>query len=614
MAETIGLIIVDAILEATGSAAVVAFAESSFLGISGASLIGAAAILGTAIGLQYLLGQPSGSSLPKASSGSQPLRQPLPPHTYAYGRCRIAGVYTLFEARNGFSYNVQALHKGQIRQFVTFYLHDDEVHFDPITGFVTSAVGTGDSRYSTLAEPAAGGNPIVILAWRRGLPRETAYDRPLVAMPDIWTPAHRGDGIASVMMVAGTVKSEHFSAAYPQGLPQVSAVADWLPIWDPRKPGQDPDNVDALDVSYNPVIQAIDFITDNVHGLGFDREQCIAPVLDALMAEAAICEESIPLKSGGTEPRYQSSGFWNSQVDPAAVLDGIMSTCDGWYSFNGDGTLSLTVGKYREPRVTLPQRHIVGFSVDSGVEDENAINCLQWSFTDPLNKYRDAPGDAWLDEEDIAERAQPRSQTVQLSWVQSHAQGRRLMKRKMAQANPRRRGTLTTDFYGIHALGERWIRVQDDRHVDLADAVIQLGKVTIDIASQQLTFEWISVNTNSIDAWDPQTEEGNQPSTGIDNPGDTLPVPQNLAGSATGTSIRLTFDDPGRVDLSYVVQFRIGAGAFQQVQAGSGTAAGGTITLVVPGFSAGQNYELQVASQRTTNVLSAWSASVFVHT
>jgi len=605
MAETIGFLILDAI----GITEIAGFAITA----TTASIVGTAAILATTVGLQYLLGQPSARDLPKASNGHQPLRQPIPPHIYAYGRVRLGGYYALYEVRNGLAWTVQLLHKGQICSFIKFYLHDDEANVLP-NGYVTGAVGASDLRYASGAEPALQGNPSIIIDTRLGLPRETAYSRVISNLPDLWTVDHRGDGIASAMMVAGPVKSEHFSVMYPQGLPQLSAVADYLPAWDPRVPGQDPDNLATLGPCYNPVLQAIDFVTNAEHGLGFDRDACITPVLDQLMIEASICDEPVARRDGGSEPRYQSSGSWNSETEPAAVLDGIMAACDGWYSFNGDGTLSIKVGKYREPAVTLPQRHILAFSIDNGVEDESSVNTLQWNFTDPENKYKSSPGLAWRDETAILESGRTRSQTIDLTWVQSHSQGRRLMKRKIAQINPRRKGTVTTTLYGIVALGERWVRIQDDRHPDLADTIVQIGKVVIDISAARLTFEWISVNTNEIDAWDPDSEEGLQPTTGDDNPGDLLPVPQHLAGSAVGGTITLTFDDPGRADLTYVTRYRIGAGSWVQTSSGSASSNGTTVTLVISGFSTGQTYELEVATQRSAGVLSDWSSSAFVMT
>jgi hypothetical protein len=614
MAETIGTLIVTAIVDATASEAFAAAAEATYLGISGLTIIGSVAILGATVGLQYLLGQPSARDLPNASSGHQPLRQPIPPHTYAYGRCRLGGFYALFEVRNGVAHTVQALAAVRAAQFVKIYLHDDVAVLQPDSS-VTGAEDINDNRYSWRGNPAStAAQPPIVIEFRLGHDSETAYDRPVAAMPDLWTNEHRGDGIASLYMGAGSVKVEAFSTVYPQGLPQPSVLGDWNPVWDPRDASQDPDDEATWQVSFNPVLLAIDYVVNSKIGLGFARAACIDPVLDQLMTEADICDALVARRDGTLEPRYQSSGFWTSQNDPASVLDGIMSACDGWYSFNGNGVLNLKVGLYRESDVTIPQAHIIGFTVDAGSEDENIVNTLEWSFTDPDNKYKSSPGLAWRDEATIFEHGIERSASVELSWVQSHAQGRRLVKRKLAQINPRRRGTLTTTLWGLHALGERWVRVQDDRHDDLADIVVQLNKATIDIGAGRMTFEWISVNTNAIDAWDPATEEGLQPSTGADNPGDVLPVPQNLHSSVAGTAITLTFDDPARADLSYVVQFRIGTGAWVQTTTFGVSSNGTTITLVIPGFSAGHTYELQAATQRSAGIISNWSASVFATT
>lgn len=598
MAETIGFLILNAV----GITEIAGFAITA----STATIVGTAAILAVTVGLQFLLGQPAGADLPKGSDGSQALRQPIPARIYAYGRCRVGGYYMLYEVRNGQFVGVIAMHSGRICGYVSFYLHDDLANVTA-DGIVTGAVGATDGRYA-----APSYLPLAIgFSTRIGRERETAHELITSRVGDLWTVDHRGDGIASIAMVCGQPKAEDFSKVYPQQLPQFSAVGDWLPVYDPRDDAQRRLDLDTQGPCYSPVLQAIDFVTSQAHGLGFDYDTAIAPVLDELMVEATICDELAARADGSSEPRYQSSGFWTSNNDPASTMDAIMSACDGWYCFNGDGTLTIIVGKYRQPTVTITKQNIYGFEVHAGVEDENAVNVLEWTFTDPDNKYRDAPGLAWRDEDDIAERGIARAQTIPLTWVQSHTQGRRLVKRKYARLNPALRGTLTTDFYGIKALRERWIVIQDDRHPRLVNLVVEIGKVTIDLLNHALTFEWISVNPNAIDAWDPASEEGAQPSRGDDNPTDTIPVPQNLSGSYAGGTITITFDDLDRPDLTYVVQWRIGLGAWSLIDVGAGT-SDGVHTVVTPsGFSAGHTYELQVAGKAgAAGTLGDWSASL----
>ena len=598
MAETIGFLI----LSAVGVTEIAGFAITA----TTATIIGTAAILAVSIGLQFLLGQPAGADLPRGSDGSQALRQPIPNRLFGYGRCRMGGYWMLYEVRNGAFCGVVAVHSGRICGFVSFYLHDDLANV--VDGIVTGALGATDGRYAAPAYL----DFAIAFSQRLGLDRETSHYIVGARVPDLWTPNHRGDGIASVAMVCQTPHAEDFSRVFPQQLPQVSFVGDWLPVFDPRDSAQDRRNVDTLGPCYNPVLQAIDFATSREHGLGFDYDICIAPVLAQLMAEADICDELVLRADGSYEPRYRSSGFWSSQNDPASTMDAIMSACDGWYAFNGDGTLTIIVGRYRQPTVILKQQNIYGFEVNGGVEDENFVNILEWSFTDPANKYRDAPGMAWRNDADILDRGIARAQTIPLTWVQSHSQGRRLIKRKYARINPRLRGNVMTDFAGIEALRERWVIIQDDRHPWLGNLAVEISKVTIDLLAQALTFEWISIDPNAIDAWDPLEEEGFQPSRGDDNPTDIIPVPAALSGVYASGTITLTFDDLLRPDLSYVVQWRIGAGTWTAIDAGFGTSDGTHTTLAPTGFTSGHTYELQVASKGSQGTLGDFSASAFV--
>jgi len=595
--ETIGFLL----LSAVGVTTIGGFAVTA----ATASIVGTAAFLAITVGLQFLLGQPSGAELPKGQDGSQALRQPIPPRLYAYGRCRIGGYYMLHEVRNGEFAGVIALITGRTCAYIQFYLHDDLANVMS-NGVVTGAVGATDERY---AAPSYMSYAIVFRV-RYGMVPETAHEMITARMPDIWNSAHRGDGISSIAMVCAVPKAEEFSKVYPQQLPNLSVVADWLPVYDPRNPNQDRLNDNTLGPSYNPVLQLIDFVTSKSHGLGFDYDTCIAPVLADLMNEAGLCDQMVEKADGSFERRYQSSGFWTSQNEPASVTDALMSSCDGWFGFNGDGTLTVFVGVYRPPQVTITQDNIYSFEVSAGVEDENAVNVLEWTFTDPDNKYRDAPGLAWRDDADILERGTTRSQTIPLTWVQSHSQGRRLAKRKFARLNPIYRGTITTDLFGIAALRERWIRIQDDRHPWLSDTVVEISKVTIDVERHSLTFEWASINPNEIDAWDASAEEGYQPSRGDDNPTDTLPVPAGLTGSYSGGTITIVFADLHRPDLSYVVRWRIGAGAWSEIDVGSGVSNGTTTTIAPGGFTSGNTYELQVASVGSQGTHGAWSASL----
>jgi hypothetical protein len=303
-------------------------------------------------------------------------------------------------------------------------------------------------------------------------------------------------------------------------------------------------------VSPNPVLQLLDYLTHPDRGPGLDYDTLIAPRLAEWMAEADICEEAIAKADGHHEPRYVSNGWAFLSTEPSEVIGAILATCDGWLAEAGDGTLIVTVGKYRAPDVTLTDEHIVGFQIDKGVADESIVNEVQFSYTAPQANWRDCPGIGMRDEASIAEIGVVRSDRLQLTWVQCHSQGRRLAKRALARHQAPARGQLSTGLYGLRALGKRWVRVQCSDVADLADAVIEISKVRIDLANARLTFEWTLVNPNSIDAWDPATEEGVPPSY--------FPVPANVTVADAGNQINVEFDalDPAQPWLYYVVEAR----------------------------------------------------------
>jgi hypothetical protein len=593
MAETVGFLIISG-LEATGivgaGAAAAATTTTLFAGLTVAGAVGTAAIVGVSLAVSFTA-QPK---VPAAGDGSQPLRQSIPPRPFGYGRTRLAGAYVLFEvddAQN--SWDVLALHDGKISGVVHVYLNDDIVQLDG-SGFVMGILnGASDDRYAIQDYPV---DPEVRIKYNLGLPTETAFADVIAALPTLWTSDHRGDGVASLYLTCGDETVENLPKFYPRGLPKPSVVADLAPIWDPRDGAQSREDPDTWEVSSNPVLQLLDYLTHAERGPALDYDTYIAPAIDDWMAEADICDEAIDKVDGSTEPRYRSDGWAYLSTDPAEVIAAIVSTFDGWLAEAGDGTLRLFAGKYRAPEVTFTDDHILGFEIHLGVADEAIVNEVQFSYTAAQANWRDAPGVSMRDDASIAETGLVRSEMLQLPWVQSHSQGRRLAKRRLARHQATARGQLVTSLYGLKALGQRWVAVRSSRIADLANAVIEITKVNIDLASATLTFEWTLINPNEIDAWDADTEEGTPPAY--------FPVPVDVTASdaGVGNQINVEFDtiDPAQPWLYYVVDRRLGSsGPWTRQVFHAGTSlsdiGGGRVRLQTAAVGAG-TYSVRVAA------------------
>lgn len=490
MAEAIGTIILTA-AGATEIAGVAGFslASTTIAGTSLATVVGSAAIIGASIGLQYALNNTP--QLPKPEDGSQALRQGIPLRQRGYGINRLAGYYMYFEAVDSSSYDVIAFHSGKIDSLLALYLSDD------LVGTIPSVLGGGAGEVQGLADgsyqiPSGGSAHPVTIQTRLGLASQSAIG----GFPG-WDASRRGDGIAHAgVFCAGIGAPAEHTRIYPRGRPELSVVARCSPIWDPGDVAQSVGNPATWTARRNPVLQLIDYVTCADGGMGHDRDSVFPPdVLAQWMVEADLCDE---LVSGS--PRYESDGWFRYDTSPEDVINSILSTCDGWLAEAGDGTLSLTVGFYRAPvEPPLTENEIIGISLHCGQADEQIINVLNVSYTDPSQKYVQASLDDVRDEASIAEIGVARPKPLSLTWVQSDEQAERLAGRAMLRLNPRRSGTFTTKLIGLRYFGKRWVRVQYPFLADLEDCVVEIQpSPKFDLLAGQVTFSWNLIDPDAL--------------------------------------------------------------------------------------------------------------------
>lgn len=663
--ETIGLLI----LQAVGVESFTIFGTLTL-----AQVVGTVALTAGLIGLQLALAP----GAPKPENGHQALRQTIPERVGALGGPqRLAAAYMLYEEYNNVSVDVVAIASGNICGVRQYMLHEDYVVIDPLTGIVQRAIGVADKRYQ--------GNNVTIktrlgLESETAYPEVIA-----ALPSGVWTTAHKLNGTASLALICKGVKLADFPKTYPNVKPEPSLIIDGFALWDPRDPNQDPDdpatwvnypnwdsgttyaagdrvlfggavyysrisgnvgvspwswgqsgsgdtsdsspfvmtenNDEWCAVGNNPVLQWIYFNVFAESGEKWNRETVIDPVIDALMAEADLCDELVEKKNGDFEPRYCCRTFYKFTNNPEDVVGPILASCDGWTQENGDGTFSLYVGVYRAPTITISSVHILGFAVTDGTLDEERINEFAISFTSPSHKFKEVPGQPWRDEESISETGSTRSQPLSLITVQSHAQARRLAKRAMLRVSSALKVKLTLSLYGLRLLGQRWFTLQWPFYPGLENAVLEVQPdPEIDIVNGTVTVDAIVINPNIIDAWDPDSEEGSAPPLPDGVPSDDLPVPQDLLGTAAGAPpfhFDLSWDDPDRDDLSYVVQYRLAdagggvPGPWAEATFSDPTKSGGRLFVTIyPATEA--DYIVQVASVGSLGSRSDWSDSITI--
>ncbi|PJR11563.1 hypothetical protein [Sinorhizobium meliloti] len=577
--------------------------------ISYASIASAIATTAISIGLQAALAQ--SPKPPKPEDGRAPLNQAIPYRIYAVGRTRLAGARMMWEAVGSNLYSVQAIAGHRIKSFNRFYLNDDEV---TVVDNVVTPLTTG-GRYGA-------GSANVRLYTRLGANPETPYTELVSALgaDGIWTDGHRGDGQASLAMRAHNADAQDQQTAFPYGAPSPSVEIDGAYCWDFRDPAQDPADQGTWTWTRNSAVICAWHLCFNEFGFGLDYTKALLPVIDLWKEEADVCDELVPLKGGGTERRYECNGWDTTENGPKSGLNAILSTCDGHLVARGDGARILTVGKFRESRTaTLTDADIVGHQVQYDVLFEDECNRLVPKFTYPATNYTSCDTDFFEDTDAQLSAGRVLTQEGSYEWCHQWRQARRLGKRDWHRLRQKVKGSLDIRLSGINAVYARWVRLETPKRLPrLNDKLIENRRSVLALTKGGFSMDFVE-HPEGIDAWNPATEEGQQPPVPPAVNASNIPTPviNLIQAKASNNSvyIRVVVIDPDEDSLIPVVRYRvadIGAGtpgAWIEQPFPGADPSGGYINLNTNTVPVDQELEVQVAFKASNGKYSNWSVT-----
>lgn len=533
--------------------------------------------------------------VPTPEAGKSTIKQERPPRSFGTGKCRVSGPFMLREVTGEHLTRVIALPEGPADHFGQAWLNDDAVIV--IAGVVQ---GMADQRYPTGK---------VLLQTRLGEDTETNYAQATSDFPSLWPSSARGDGIPSMMLRCTNGDRDKFQRDYPNGEPDPSIEAFYR-AYDWRDPDQNRDDNTTWTYSANAVVGLVNALWRRY---GADWDECFAPSLALLTAEADVCDEAVDLKGGGTEPRYECGFFFNSTNSAADVMATYLASMDGWFAQRSDGAYVIRAGHYTEPTCTFGDREIIDYEFNPGPTPDAARNYLVVSFTDPANAYSKVETTPWLDSVDIAQRGEELNQDFYPQAVQSNGQARRLGKRALARGLSAG-GTFRTPLSARRALGERYVGLNISESDDLNGVVVEIGEVSIDLSTSTIVWTYQLADPN-IDAWNPDTEEGDgptpteRPTPEALDPPDIDTVTAFFEDNGTGGSgVRLDIDaaGPDRADLIWYARWRV-SGATAWVEAAFTDLDPGPAAELQTGFvTANATLEVQVAYRTGSGTLSDW--------
>lgn len=493
-------------------------------GITVSQLIGSILGTGAMMGLQMLLKPKQKGEVQQAQiapKDSNPIRY------RGYGRMRISGPTVFLDAISGtYSFEAFCHVEGPINAFKKVWFNDTGVDYPPGVSSMFSNVYPWIGH--VYVEGHLGGD-------------NQAASSILKANFAEWTDEHQLRGLAyTVLFCYLPLKPwKNFQRVYPNGRPDVAFELELTSdVYDPRS--------NTRKWTSNPALAIRDFLTNTrvVRDTGGNIVSSWSLLSgeridnNSFAAYANLCDQAVPLAAGGTEPRYRLDGVYDVASPPIETLRKMLLACDAelvWQPWNGK--YGITGGQWEEPVITLTD----GDFLDTGEYTQgngrlSRFNRLTWTFTDRLNKYQQQPGDPWNDTSDQYESGEILTENLDLEWVHSHQQGRRLCKIHMAKSNPKHiiKGAVVK-LPALQLIGRRVVHIKLDAldidetfRVERVVPSGDLSMVTIDLASFENPY-----------GWNPVLEEGRRPAiTPEPTPGVVVNPPQGLALTVVRTKLQ----------------------------------------------------------------------------
>ena len=290
------------------------------------------------------------------------------PHQIIYGKTRIAGgiVFQGTTDNNKYLHTVLAFAGHEIEEFETIYLNDE--------------VLTLSGNNVTAPAKYVGKVKIVKKLGTTTQTAVTSSDLGSVTPPSQWTTDCKLLATAYLYVML-----EYDADAFPNGVPEVTAVVKGKKVYDPR--------TSTTVWSDNPALCLRDYITSGKGGnnttiYNYGLSEDIENIDDDLVTIAAnVCDHlSYPVLSGGT--RFSTNGAFTTNTTPYDALQNLSTAMDGllWYA---QGEWRMKPAYYTDPVLDLNEDDLrSGIKVSTRHSRRDNFNVVKGTFRGPESDYQ----------------------------------------------------------------------------------------------------------------------------------------------------------------------------------------------------------------------------------
>lgn len=432
-------------------------------------------------------------------------------------------------------------------------------------------------------------------------------------------------GLTVLFIRADCGDNDSRAERWPSVPPEFQVEADWSRVWDPRKSGQSASDATTWTYSANRSLCVLDALRTNP----VRQYQLRSLILDLFRESADVDDERVPLKGGGTEPRYEAHGVlaWADTELEQQIAPLIAAGAGGTTRIGG--RLGMIPGAWRAPEITLTD------ILDEGGLQYEVLKPGRDLATAVRGKYMSADRDWTLQDAGIyavpgvtgVAGGSDGVQDVTLDMVTSISQAQRILKWRAQRQRAQRAVTATFPPDAFEAIGGSNVQLTLpapytalNRSYEVQSTQPAMDLVGESGVAMRCPMELVE-SAESDWAWNPDVDqqEVEQVPVTIESR-ERLPPPDvihtDTGGPATSTPrIRFYFDpvDSDRVD-AFDWEYRESSGGAWQaggsinadVRANQGIAEG-KVYGFVRDVEAGTYYDIRVRSMDGETSGSVWS-------
>ena len=427
-------------------------------------------------------------------------RSPNESRKLLYGETRIGGnmVYLESTEDNKYLHMVIVFAPHEITSFDQIYFNDDLILINP-SGQVVN------EEYA---------DTVVIEKVTKG---SVAATPALLAANLNWTPDHILQDQAYLY-----VRLEYNAEAFPTGIPNITATMKGRKVYDPRS--------DTTAYSNNPALVILDYLTDDVFGLGAKATEVD---YSSFITAANVCDEQVQQSTFFYENRYTCDGVIDTKNTPKGNIESLLTSLNGnlYYS---NGLWHLRAGAYVTPTETLDEDDFVSsIVVQTAVSRNESHNAVKGQFFGPAAKYMAADYPAItssvFEDEDNGER---RFMNVDLPFTSSSSMAQRIAKqmlyRNRQEISLKASFKLTAFKFEI---GDT-VMVNNSR-LGFVNKVFEVTSWQLNFTADRVTVDCtLSETSPDVYDWDAEEQEFAQDNTVLPS-AKTPPVPANFTLTAT---------------------------------------------------------------------------------